>query len=75
MRLISMVGGVLVASVMLSGCVGGGYAFSDTYQGTIYKDSVPPPHAALKHPSSEQQSPYHMRSIRHHRSIAYEFGR
>ena len=75
MRLILMVGGVLVASLMLSGCVGGGYAFSDTYHGTIYENPVsPPPHPASRRQSRDQSRRYHARSIRHHRSIGYEFG-
>lgn len=70
-----MVGCLVAGLGMLSGCVGGGYAFSDTYHGGIYEEPASPPsYAAPPQWAARRSSRYHARYLQHHREIAYRFG-
>ncbi len=72
MRSSLALGGVFTCLVALSGCVGGGYAFSDTYQGVITEDPTP---VAARERQDDREEPRMKREryVRHHRSIGYVY--
>ena len=75
----TLIPGIVFAGLAtLSGCVGGGYAFSDTYRGVIYEDAPPLPSHARSHKRRSYEAgtsgTYSTRYVRRHRSVGYEYG-